>query len=234
VSLATFFEYDATKLINGQARVLYSKLKNGSLTDTPVPADISKIFLMDSPYTPYSAGSLYSPWVAIGATAAPITYDRGVTAVDWKIQQILTPVLIVPQEITRTFKVPIAEAARADLIQLFENGPAQNSIAGATGISAQQQQQIGQFTDLTQYRFAVAMFQPLEAGVVTEQSGGTRPRLVVHYLNRCSLMAENVTVNYGQAEMVNFDLTVKAYPEPGQPQNAEYGGFFFEAAGTIA
>lgn len=234
MSLATFFPYNATELINGQARVLYSKLKNAALTDTPVPVDISKIFLMDTPYTPYTAGSTSSPWVDIGATSAPVTYDRGIAAVDWKIQQILTPVLIVPQEITRTFKIPIAECARADLLQLFENGNATNSIGASTGISAQTQQQFGQFTDFTQYRFAVAMFQPLEAGVVTEESGGTRPKLVVQYLNRCTLMAENVSVNYGQAEMVSFDLTVKAYPEPGQPQNAEYGGYFFEAAGTIA
>lgn len=234
MSLAQFFVENPENLINGQSRVLYSKLLNGALTDAAVPASIADIIGMESPYTPVATPSSVSPWVDIGATSAPVAYDRNITANEWKIQQRLTPVLIVPQEIIRTLKIPIAETARADLLQLFENGPAQNVIAPSTGVSGQQQQPFGQFTDLFQYRIAVCMFQPLEAGQVVESGGDIRPRMVVLVLNRASLMAENVTATLGQGDMVTFELTVKGYAENGQPQNSEYGCYLLEDAGTIS
>lgn len=234
MSLSQFFTFDPTNFVNGQARLLFSKLGNGALTDAAVPTDISKVFAMESPYAPIALPTTVSPWVDIGATHAPPQYDRNVTENEWKIQQRLTPVLLVPQEIVRTVKIPFAEFARADLLGLFENGPAQTAVAGATDISAQAVQSFGQFTDLLQYRVAVAMFQPLEAGVVTEAGGGTRPRLLVQTFYRCSVMAENVAVLYGQGDMVSADVTLKCYAEQSQPQNSEYGAYFLEAAGTIA
>ena len=65
--------------------------------------------------------------------------------------------------------------------------------------------------------------------------GGTpRSRFVVQAFYRCSLAAENVTINYGIGEMVTADMTLRLFPEPGQPQNAEHGKYWIEAAGTIA
>ena len=233
MSLAEFFTFDGTNFVNGQVRVLVSKLGNGTLTDQPVPTDISKVFAMKSPYTPVT-GSAFSPWVDVGATHAPCVYDRGLTVIEWKIEQRLTAVELVPQEVIRQIKIPAAEFARADLIGLFENGPAQNAIIAATGVSAQEQQPFGQFTDLTRYRVALAAFLPLDAGVVYESAGGpTRPRLMVQAFYRCTLTAENVSVTYSKGEMVTADLTLRTYPEPGQTQNAEGGSYWFEAAGTI-
>ena len=235
MTLSQFFTFDATNFVNGTVRVLFSKLNNGTLTDQPVPSDISKVFAMKSPYSPVTTPSTASPWVDIGATTAPCVYDRGLTVNEWKIEQRLTAVLLVPQEVIRTIKVPAAEFARADLLGLFENGPAQNAITPTTGVSAQEQQPFGQFTDLTQYRVALAAFQPLEAGTVYESAGGpSRPRLMVQTFYRCSISAENVSVTYGKGDMVSADLTLRTYPEPGQAQNAEGGTYWFEAAGTIA
>jgi hypothetical protein len=234
VSLSQFFTFDGTNFVNGTVRVLFSKLSNGTLTDQPVPTDISKIFAMKSPYAPVTGASTASPWVDVGATHAPCVYDRGLTVVEWKIEQRLTAVELVPQEVIRSIKIPAAEFARADLIGLFENGPAQNAIIAATGVSAQEQQTFGQFTDLSRYRVALAAFQPLDAGVVYESAGGpSRPRLMVQTFYRCSLTAENVSVTYSKGEMVTADLTLRTYPEPNQGQNAEGGSYWFEAAGTI-
>ena len=234
-TLSKFFTFDATNFVNGQIRVLFSKLGNGSLADTPVPTDISKIFAMKSPYAPITATSVSSPWVDLGGTTAPVVYNRGLTVNEWKIQQQLTAVLLVPQEVIRTIKIPAAEFARADLLQMFENGPAQSAVAPTTGTSAQEVQPFGQFTDLTQYRVALAAFQPLEAGIVFETAGGpTRPRLMVQAFYRCSIAAENVSVTYGMGDMVSADLTLKTYLDPSQPQNAEDGAYMFEAAGTIS
>jgi hypothetical protein len=189
---------------------------------------------MKTPYAPVAGASVASPWVNLGGTTAPVVYDRGLTVNEWKVQQQLTAVLLVPQEVIRTIKIPAAEFARADLIQMFENGPAQSAVAAAAGISAQEMQPFGQFTDLLQFRVALAAFQPLEAGTVFESAGGpSRPRLMMQEFHRCSITAENVSVTYGMGDMVSADITLRTYPEPGQAQNAEGGAYWFEAAGTI-
>ena len=230
--LATFFEVDKTKLVNGQARVLYSQLSNGALTDQPVPsAGIQDIFAMETPYTPVATSGT-SPWVDIGGTSAAIDDGRSLTINEWKVQQQLTALLMVPGEVVHTVKIPAVEITRADILALFENGPAETSIVAGSHYSAQTLQPYGQFTDLNQYRVAVASFMPLEAGVVTEPNG-TRPRLFVKYWNRCSISAETTTLNWQIAEMLHADVTLKAYLEPGQSQNTEYGGYLIEAAGTL-
>jgi hypothetical protein len=230
--LATFFEVNKQNLVNGQARVLYSQLSNGALTDQPVPSTgIQSIFAMESPYAPVATSGT-SPWIDIGGTAAPIDDGRALSINEWKVQQQLTALLMVPGEVEHTVKIPAVEITRADILALFENGPAESAIAAGSHYSAQTLQPYGQFTDLNQYRVAVAAFLPLEAGVVTEPNG-TRPRLFVKYWNRCSISAETTTLNWAIAEMLHADVTLRAYLEPGQNQNTEYGGYLIEAAGTL-
>lgn len=227
MSLSQFFVFDANNFVNGQARLLYSQL-TGASTDVAVPVTPDKVFLQKSPYTPATG------WVDVGGTSAPPEYSRDLKLNEWKIQQTVSAVLMVPQENVRTIKIPAAEFARADLLQMFENGPATVATTAVAGtVRPQNQQQFGQFTDLNQYRVAIAAFQPLEAGNVNEGSGVTRPLLVTQVFYRCSVHAENVQVKYGIGEMVTADVTLQLYPEPGQPQNAEYGTYFFEQAGAL-
>ncbi|HZL18623.1 MAG TPA: hypothetical protein VFG23_12850 [Polyangia bacterium] len=232
MSLATFFEVDKTKLVNGQARVLFSQLGNGALTDQPVPtAGIQAIYAMESPYAPFTASGA-SPWVDFGGTQAPPEDSRNLTINEWKVQQQYTALLMVPGEIDHTIKIPAIEVARPDILGLFENGPAQTAIVAGSHFSAQALQPFGQFTDLLQYRIAIASFMPLLAGTVTEPSG-TRPRMFVKFFNRCSITAENVPLQWAIGEPLHCDVTLKCYIEPGQNQNAEYGGYLVEAAGTL-
>jgi hypothetical protein len=233
MSLAQFFDFDETHFVNGQARLLYSKLSNGALTDVAVPAGPADIFAQVSPYDPVT-DTVHSPWVDVGGTSAPPVYDRGFTANEWKVQQQLTEVLTIPNAVTHTVKVPAAEFARADLLSMFQNGPAAGTVASATGTSAFATQPFGQFTSLNQYRLALAAFMPQEAGNVVEGTDGpVRPRLVVQVFNRVSIAAENVSVTFGLGDMVTADITLKCYVEPGQPQNEEYGCYYIEDAGTI-
>ena len=232
MSLATFFEVNKANLVNGQARVLFSQLSNGALTDQPVPtAGIQTIFAMETPYAPV-ATSGFSPWVDLGGTSAPPEDGRNLTINEWKVQQQYTALLMVPGEIDHTIKIPAIEMARADILGMFENGPAEQAIVAGSHFSAQQLQPFGQFTDLLQYRVAIASFMPLVAGTVTEPSG-TRPRLFVKFFNRCSISAENVPLNWQIGEPLHADITLKCYIEPNQNQNAEYGGYLIEAVGTL-
>jgi hypothetical protein len=227
MALSQFFVFNANNFVNGQARLLYSQL-TGASTDVAVPANPASLFLQKSPYTPATG------WVDVGGTSSPPLYSRDLKVNEWKIQQKLASVLNIPQEVVRTIKIPAAEFARADLLGLFENGPAEIAITASSGAwRPQNQQPFGQFTDLNQYRVAIAAFQPLGAGTVNEGAGATRPLLVTQVFYRCSIYAENVQVKYGIGEMVTADVTLRLYAEPGQPQNSEYGCYFFETAGAL-
>jgi hypothetical protein len=231
--LAQFFEYNSQNFVNGQARVLYSQLSNGALTDQAVPADLSAIFGMVSPYDPL-ATSGYSPWVDIGGTQAAPEDGRDVALTEWKIQQLLVAVELIPNEVVHTVKISAMEVARADLLGIFENGPAENVISSGANKSAQEQQYFGQFTNLNQYRVAIVACMPLSAGVVTEPTGATRPRFFGKVFNRCTIAAENVSLTWEIAQPLHCDISLRCYIEPGAEQNEEYGAYYIESAGTIA
>jgi hypothetical protein len=232
-SLATFFEVNKQNFVNGQTRVLISQLSNGSLTDQPVPSDgIQTIFAMETPYAPVATTGT-SPWVDIGGTAEGIDDARELAINEWKVEQQLTAILLVPGEVVHSVKIPMMEVARTDLLYLFENASTTTAITESGSHSAQSGVPFGQFTDLNQYRVCLAGFMPLEAGTVTESSGGTRPRFFVKYFNRCSLSAETTTLDWKIAQPLHADVTLRAYLEPGQSQNQEIGGYLIETADTL-
>jgi hypothetical protein len=237
MSLAQFFEFNEANFVNGQARLLYSPLLGEASpnADVAVPSGPAAIFGQVSPYSPV-APTGYQPWVDIGGTSSAPVYSRSLATTEWKVQQQLAAVLRVPNEVERTVKIPACEFARADLLAMFENATVTGAISAGTGTGAFTSTSFGQFTSLLQYRLALAGFMPLEAGNVYEgsSSGPVRPRLVVQAFYRCSISPENVSVNWQLGEMVNADLTFNLYPEPGQPQNAEYGAYWIETAGTVA
>lgn len=235
MSYSDFFEFTAANMVNGQARVLYSLLSNGALTDVPVPQTIADIIAMLSPYDPVQTSN-YSPWDDIGGTSAPPEDSRQLSMNEWKVQQQYTAVLMVPNEIVHTVKIPAIEVARADILQLFENGGSEVDIDAVTDASAQVQQWFGQFTDLNLYRVAIIGFAPREAGVVYEGSSDTvgRARMFCKVFHRCSISAENVSLTWEIGQPLHVDVTLRCYVEPGQDQNQEYGSYLIEDAGTIA
>ena len=234
MSLSQFFEFTPANFVNGQARILYSLVNDGALTNAPVPSRVENIFEVESPYTPY-APSGYSPWVDIGGTSSAPEVGRDVALNEWKVQQAYTAVDMVPSEIVHTIKIPAVEFARPDLLALFENGPAQVPISGGAHQSAQTQQQFGQFTDLNLYRIAIAAFMGPSAEEVTESTGAVRPAFVVQVINRVSISAENVSTTWEIGQPIHADVTLRSYVEPGAAQNTEYGSYFFETPGqTIA
>lgn len=231
-ALSQFFTFTEANFVNGQARLLYSLL--GTSSDVSVPASPVDIFEQVSPYTPASG------WVDLGGISTPPQYSSGRTLNEWKVQQQMSAVKRVPTDLTRTVKFTAAEVKRADILQMFENASQARSIAAVTGTSdataasAFSAVDFGQYADLNEYRFAIAAFQPQDAGTVVEPGGASRPCLVVQVLKRVSLDTENSTSNWGIGEMVTGDITLKCLPEPGADQNTEHGTYFFETAGTIA
>src|SRR5579871_6479908 len=114
--LSQFFTFTEANFVNGQARLLYSKL--GTTADVAVPADPSAIFQQSSPYTPASG------WVDLGGISSPPQYTSGRTLAEWKVQQQMAVVKFVPTALTRSIKFTAAEVHRADILQMFENAGA--------------------------------------------------------------------------------------------------------------
>lgn len=232
MSLAQFFEFNEQNFLNGQARLLFSPLTGTD--DAAVPTTPADIFGQVSPYDPIQSSSAGN-WYDVGGTSAPPVYTFAPAMTEWKIQQQVASVLRVINEITHTIKFDAAEFKRSDLLKMFFNANDPAAIGAATGHSAFEQVFFGQFTDLNQYRVALAAFQPLQSGKVIEgTSGPSRPAMVVQVFNRVSIEAGSDALTYGLGDMVSLPITLKAYPEPGAAQNEEYGSFFLEAPGTIA
>lgn len=233
MSLANFYEFDVSKFVEGQARLLYSRLENGSLTDAPVPAKIADIFATVSPYAPV-APSGSSPWVDLGALTAPPEFSQSPSINNVKIQQQIATVKQIASELVDTVKFQVAELARTDILQLLHNAGASSSVGSGSGYVASTKQPFGQFTDLNEYRFAIAVHLVSEAGAVTESVGVTRPRFFVQVLNRCSLDASATNLTYELGQIVSAELTYRLLPEPGAAQNEEFGTYWEESVGTIS
>lgn len=232
MALSQFFQFDEANFVNGQARVLFSPL-DGVTDPVPVPTTIADIFSMVSPYEAVASSSA-GTWYDVGGTDAPPAYTFTPSFNEWKVQQQIMAVELVPTEAIRKVKFEAVEFARSDLLQMFENAGAPTSVAAVTGASAQEAIAFGQFSDINQYRVAVAAFLTAEGGLVTEGTGGpTRPRLVVQVFNRCSVDTGG-NIDYSLGNMVKLPLELKLYPEPGAPQNQEAGVYFIEEAGVIA
>lgn len=225
--LDQFFVFDEANFINGQGRVLYSPL---DVTDpVSVPASIADVFKMTSPYDPITG------WYDLGATTAAPEYSSGRAVNQWKVQQQLATVKFVPTEITRTLKLQIGEISQEALLEMFENATETGTVSSGTDVSAQDVVYFGQYTDLLEYRFAVATFAPQDAGNVVEGTDGpTRPMLRVWTFNRCSLIADASTISFEIGDMVEANLTLQCLPEPSADQNEEHGQVFLEEAGTIS
>lgn len=233
MSLANFYEFNVDNFIDGQARLLYTKLGNGALTDQPVPAKINDIFASESPYAPVATSGT-SPWVDLGALTAPPEFSQSPSINNVKIQQQIATVLQIASELVDTVKFQVAELARTDILQMLHNAGPSSSVSSGSGYLASTKQPFGQFTDLNQYRFAIALHLVSEGGLVTEPGALTRPRFFVQVLNRCSLDASATNLTYELGQIVSAELTYRLLPEPGAAQNEELGVYFEEGTGTIS
>lgn len=233
MALANFYEYNIDNFVEGSSRLLYSILQNGTLENQPIPANIAEVFATESPYDPVTTSG-FSPWVDLGALTAPPEFVQTPSVNNVKIQQQIATVLQIPTELVDTVKFQAAELSRIDILQMLHNAGASSSVASGSGYVASTALPFGQFTDLTQYRLAIAVPLVSEAGLVTESGGATRPRLLVQVLNRGSLDASATTLTYARGEIVSAELTFRLLPEPGALQNQELGVWFEESVGTIS
>ncbi len=215
------FPYSLDALAGGAVRVLYAPITE------PVPDGLDDIFLQIDPYTP--AGT----WLDFGATAGAFQYDRNLTVSGFKIEQETTDLLEEPTDLVRQIHIDIAEI-RPETLQIIENAPSITTVVAATGVSAAKTVGVGTITDLTAYRVCFVA-QRKQQGIVTETGTGspTRGRFLAYVAYRAVLTTDNAQMSFSKGNLASAPLTLKLFPEPGQPSGQDWGRWVDEQAGTL-
>lgn len=213
--------WDITKLAVGPVRTILAP-------DTEdVPEAIQDVVDMTAPYA--NNNSFFD----LGAARESSTYTRGMDEEGLQIQQESGDIMSEITDIQRTFKLSVSEIA-PDNIKIIENSTTQESIAAASGSSAQVAVPVGSFSDLEVYRLVLIAVRKKQSGVVIEPGGAERGCMVAYFGNRVTLAAEDADFEWEKGQLVNVEVTFKSYPEPGLDDEESYGRWVFEQPGTIA
>jgi hypothetical protein len=216
------FPYDLTKIGNvGRVRCLYAP------TSVAIPADISGIIDMVSPYAPKTG------WVDFGAAKSNASYSRNAAGSGIDIEQETAAIFEAITDVSRQFTLSLSQWDE-NVMQIIENAPSIGTIASGTGKSAQKSVLVGGFQAFTSFRLALIGMRHPDSGLVTETGGVTRGRLICTMAYRASLTSDNVSADFEKGALSELKPVFEAKPEPGQPSGKDYGGWLFESAGTIA
>lgn len=214
------FPYDIDNLVGGAVRVLYAPVS------APLPADISDVIAMATPYAPVS------PWIDFGATKESFTYTRGFETEGLEIQQVPGAILEDITDLSRTISVSVAEL-RPELLQIIEQGVIAADVAAAGPAGAQDVVKFGAFNSVTQYRVAWVSRRHQGSGTVEEAEGIFRGRFFMGVGYRCQITADEIEYEGAKGELTGLGLSFKLFPEPGQTYGQEYGLWASEQVKTI-
>jgi len=218
------FPYDITNLLGGAVRILYADI------DEPVPATMTDVFLVESPYTAQTG------WTDLGATPHSFTYTRGFDVEGWEIQQLAGNVIEEVTDLTRTIEVSFADLRPEHLAMIENQSAAVEDVTAVASASAQKVVRFGSFQSFTRYRFAFVSRRPLAAGAVTESapSGAVRGRFFMGVAYQAQIAADEAEFEQNKGELTAAGVTFTLFPDSDEDQGEEYGAWFDEVAGTIA
>lgn len=217
------FPYDINNLLGGAVRVLLAPYVVGDIPASPLEA-----FDQVSPY------DANTPFVDLGGTKEDFSYGRNIDVSGYQIQQLQGNVIEEVTDATRTIKVSMAEIGAKGL-EIIEQSAAPEDIAAATLTSAYEKVSFGTISDLKRYIAVFVARRSQASGLVLEGAGGLkRGRFVVGVGYNVAISADNVEVGIGKGNLAAAQVTFKFFPEPSFDQGEEFGGWFFEKAGTIA
>jgi hypothetical protein len=222
--IAGAFPYNVDNLLGGAVRALWAPI------DTPIPADISDVIDMTSPYAPVD------PWEDFGATKDAFSYSRGFETSGYEIQQSAAAVLEEVTSITRTLTVSVAELTPT-MLQMLEETGAPGSVAAGTGTSAQDVIKFGSFQSTTPRRIVFVSRRNKASGVVKEGAGADdvqRGAFVMGVGYNCQVTADSIEMAQAKGELTAFGLQFRLFPDSSQVVGEEYGAWFLEHTGTIS
>jgi hypothetical protein len=214
--------YDLANLLGGACRVLYAD------TDQAIPAKIHDVIELVHPYDA-KAG-----WTDLGATGDASSYSRNIDSEGYEIQQATGAVLESITDIVRQFKIDIAEI-KPEHIQITEEATTIGTVAAVDGTNTQQKVvKVGNFSEVTQRRFAFVSQRQRAQGIVTEPSTlRERGQFVLFSAYRAQIAAEESEVTWDKGNLATVPCDFRLFPEPGEDQGEETAVWVFEAEGLI-
>ncbi len=216
---------DITKLAVGPARVLYAP------TTVSVPKklqDIIKLTDADE-YEPETG------WIDFGAAPEGdgASYSRGFETESLGIEQSSGAVFTDITDVNRSFSLNVAEISPANMKIVEGTDIDDETVAATDTTSAQTRVPIGSVSEFPSYRVALLGQRKRDSGLVVEPDGTERGCLVGVVLNRCTITADDSEISVAKGSLISAPLQFEGFPEPGAKTKESFGGWLFEAAGTI-
>lgn len=217
--------YDPANALTGPARTLIAPIS----ADLPVDAwDVVPPVGVAGVYAPVS------PWFDLGLAAEAPNYAHSKEVEGLEYQQPAQDLFEQISNITRQFTTNIAEISPANLAILENTQATPETIAAASGKSAQTKVPFGLYDEFISYRVAMVSFRPSGAGMVTEPSGLIRPAAVVLILPTCRLSAEDSELSPERGTPTSANVTFTVFPDEELDPGEEHGFWVFETPGVIA
>jgi len=178
----------------------------------------------------FEGGFAVSPEdVASNVTRAVSTGVAGLS-----IEQQDADVLERVSNVVWTMTIPMADINVHNL-QIFSNAKEIVAVAAATGAAPFDLVPVGSFSDTVPYRIMFVAQKLLEQGAVIEPTTLiNRGRWDAILAYRAKLTAGTQQMSFGKGALLSMPVTMKFFPEPGEPQGEEYHCHMHERAATIA
>lgn len=220
--------WDQNQAATGPARVVYT-----NDTSVTLPVDLWDIV------APVADGSgeypLQTGWHDFGLAADAPTYTHAKDSAGLEYEQPSQALFEQITSITRTFVAQVGEISPENIKVVENTSSAIETIAAATGSSAQKKVPFGLYPSLKRRRIALISYRPEGAGVVTEGAGGpTRPPAVALILPQVALSTEDSEFGFAKGEPTNGSISFTCFPEDTLDAGEEHGFWIFEQAGVIA
>lgn len=219
--MENLFPYEVAKLMVGPIRVVYA-----DPSAVAIPEKIQDIQEMEDPY------SLVTGWKDFGAMVNPPSYSTSNTQNNLGLQNQTGPVDTEVTEVARSMGFNIAHIAPEELA-IIEQASDIETIAAASGASAQKSLEFGSFDDVDMYRIAFIGKRKKKSVLVTESTGLKRGGMVATVLYSAALAGDAKSISYDRGNYASCDVTFASYSDEDAPAGKDSGRWLFEDAGTI-
>lgn len=218
--------YDEGGALVGPARVLFAPTS----VSVPTGLVIENVADEDGEYPPITG------WVDFGLAADAPTYSHSRESEGITYQQPSGDLFQQISAVTRTLTVQVAHIDGENL-EIIENSGHVADVAAAAGIHAGLEKvNVGLYTDVPVWRVALISYRPSGASEVIEPvaAGSTnRPPMVMRVIPRCTITADETSMDFDRGTPVNAPVTFNALTEPTASAGAEHGYWLVEKPGTI-
>lgn len=220
------FPYLVMNLAIGPLRVVYAP-DDGSVA---IPTKIQDIQAMVMSGDDYPLQTGYDDF---GAAVNPPSYSRSNSQNDLTLQNETIPIDTEVTAVARAFGFNVAEIGPVQQ-QILEQAPDIETIAAASGASAQKAVGFGSFDQLDRYRVFMIGERKKKAGIVVEPGGLERGRLFAVGLYSAALAGDAQSMSFDRNNFASTDVTFNGYTDDSAPAGKDHGTWLFEDAGTIA